>query len=454
MPNSITDGPRPAPLWQPAITIGFATAVAMWLVGFVTHLPGIRVSPAIVGAAMLLIWFAGAFVGGRLTAPRSVTTGIAAGIVTALVNLLILGSLLSTGEGPNDLRPNWAILLAGYFIFAAVIGAVGGALGAASVAGRTTSTIPSSNHWLARFAWVGVFAVVPVIFSGGLVTSAKAGLAVPDWPNSFSSNMFLYPLARMTGGIYYEHAHRLFGSLVGLTTLTMLLFTLIVERRTWAKFLIAGVFALVCLQGALGGWRVIAATATSDELHAPTADNALSLPLAMVHGISGQLTFALLCVAAAVMSLRWRSLDDASHDSHLHTRITDNALRTFTTAAIITVILQLCLGAASRHFQHLHALYSHAGFAVFVLVTAAFASFRAMKWTDHPPLRTLGREVLHAVVAQIALGLAALFLVLPYDGHAKQGAAFLLATLHQLNGAVILGLTAALWAWTRRLTIK
>ena len=30
-----------------------------------------------------------------------------------------------------------------------------------------------------------------------------------DWPNSFGYNMFLYPLSRMTGGIYYEHAHRL-----------------------------------------------------------------------------------------------------------------------------------------------------------------------------------------------------------------------------------------------------
>jgi cytochrome c oxidase assembly protein subunit 15 len=442
----------PAPLWLPALTIGFGTAVAMWLVGFVTHLPGISVPPAVVGAGMLAVWLLGSFLGGGLTGDSSVRVGIAAGLVTATVNLLILGSLLSSGTGPNELRPNWGVLLAGYFAFAAIVGAAGGwAAGASAGHGMKDHTHP--EWWLSRFAWVAVFAVVPVIFSGGLVTSAKAGLAVPDWPNSFSSNMFLYPLSRMTGGIYYEHAHRLFGSLVGMTTLTMLVVTLIIERRAWAKRLVGGAFALVCMQGALGGLRVVAATPTSDKVHAPTADNALSLPLAMVHGISGQLTFALLCVIAAVMSVSWRRADaERAANPSAAPALTDNALRLFTSALVVTVVVQLSLGAASRHFQQLHALYSHAGFAVFVIVAAAFAAFRAMKWSEHRPLKTLGREVLHAVVAQAGLGLAALFLVLPYDGRGKEGAAFVLATIHQVNGAVILGLSAALWAWTRRLT--
>jgi heme A synthase len=113
-------------------------------------------------------------------------------------------------------------------------------------------------------------------------------------------------------------------------------------------------------------------------------------------------------------------------------------------------VMQLVLGAASRHFQHLHALYSHAGFAVFVVLAAAFAAFSAMKRPRGTALRTLGHGVLHTVVLQAGLGLAALFLVLPYDGRGKEGAAFVIASLHQANGAALLGLSAALWAWTRR----
>ena len=68
---------------------------------------------------------------------------------------------------------------------------------------------------------VTVAATFLLVVAGGLVTSNEAGLAVVDWPNSFGYNMFLYPLAKMTGGIYYEHAHRLYGSLVGLTTIVL-----------------------------------------------------------------------------------------------------------------------------------------------------------------------------------------------------------------------------------------
>lgn len=437
--------------WLPALVIGFATAVTMWLLGFLTHLPGLNIAPAGVGIGMLLVWGLGAVVGGR-TVPgdQAWRIGALGGLVTALVNLLILGSLLTSEAGPNELRPNWVLLLGGYFAFAVALGAVGGWMGGRT-AGAGARAGGGARNWLGRFAWVAVLAVVPVVFSGGLVTSAKAGLAVPDWPNSFSSNMFLYPLARMTGGVYYEHAHRLFGSLVGLTTIVLLVLTLVSERRGWVKALVGGAFALVLMQGLLGGWRVIAATPTSDELHAPSADNALSLPLAMVHGVSGQLTLALLCVVAAVMSTRWRTLDDSSGGDRpepLH----DNALRFFTSALLVTVVLQLGLGAASRHFQHLHALYSHAGFAVFVIVAAVLVAFRAMKHRDQPPLKRLGHGVLHTVLLQTGLGLAALFLVLPYDGRGKDGAAFVLATLHQANGAALLGLSAAMWAWTRRLT--
>jgi cytochrome c oxidase assembly protein subunit 15 len=50
---------------------------------------------------------------------------------------------------------------------------------------------------------------------GGLVTSKQAGMSVPDWPNSYGYNMFLFPPSQWVGGILYEHVHRLKGTIVG-----------------------------------------------------------------------------------------------------------------------------------------------------------------------------------------------------------------------------------------------
>src|SRR3954464_3561391 len=64
-------------------------------------------------------------------------------------------------------------------------------------------------------------ATVILIVFGGLVTNTGAALAVPDWPTTFGYNMFLYPWSQMVGGIFYEHSHRLLGSLVGLLTVAL-----------------------------------------------------------------------------------------------------------------------------------------------------------------------------------------------------------------------------------------
>ena len=64
-----------------------------------------------------------------------------------------------------------------------------------------------------RFAVATAFVTFLLLAVGGLVTSHEAGLAVVDWPNSYGTNMFLFPLSRMVGGIFYEHSHRLIGTL-------------------------------------------------------------------------------------------------------------------------------------------------------------------------------------------------------------------------------------------------
>jgi len=77
------------------------------------------------------------------------------------------------------------------------------------------------KRFLNGFALLVACNVVVLIGLGGLVTSHEAGMAVPDWPNSFGYNMFLFPVSRWVGGVFFEHTHRLVASVVGLLTIVL-----------------------------------------------------------------------------------------------------------------------------------------------------------------------------------------------------------------------------------------
>ena len=72
-----------------------------------------------------------------------------------------------------------------------------------------------------RLAVLTAAATGVLIVFGGLVTNTGAALAVPDWPTTFGHNMFLFPWSQMVGGVFYEHSHRLLGSVVGLLTVAL-----------------------------------------------------------------------------------------------------------------------------------------------------------------------------------------------------------------------------------------
>src|SRR2546421_9218234 len=113
-------------------------------------------------------------------------------------------------------------------------------------------TCESYNPWLHRGALLTACATFPLIFMGGLVTSHGAGLAVPDWPNSYGYNMFLFPPRLWVGNIFYEHTHRLMGTAVGMLSIALVIFA----WRSRVRWLAIGVFAAVSVQGILGGLRV------------------------------------------------------------------------------------------------------------------------------------------------------------------------------------------------------
>lgn len=74
------------------------------------------------------------------------------------------------------------------------------------------------NPALFWFAVLTAFTTFLLIGLGGLVTSHEAGMSVPDWPTTYGYNMFLFPVDKWVGGIFYEHSHRLLASWVGLLT--------------------------------------------------------------------------------------------------------------------------------------------------------------------------------------------------------------------------------------------
>lgn len=450
--NTTQPASRPS-IIPPALTIGWATSVGMWLVGFMLHLPGLAAPAAAIGIVLLFIHLASGLAIARFVDRACLgRTALLAGAITGLINLLVVGALLSNPEERNTLKDGAMLAMLGYPVISAMACFIGAWIGSRPFkfkprveGGRTASA------WLSTFAIVTAMSALPVLLSGGLVTSHEAGLAVPDWPTSFGANMFLYPLSRMTGGIYYEHTHRLFGSLVGLTTMALFVFTLCAERRMIAKIMATLALVFVIAQGVLGGMRVTGADDVPDATAAAqqTVDNASSAGRAMLHGITAQLFFAYICVLAAVLSTTWRAF--ATGDRSPAPEHDDKSLRTLTTLALVVVLMQLLMGSATRHVQHQHIAFMHAGFAMIVLMASLLAGVRAItKHKDERILRKFGHASTHSVGSQIALGIVTFLLVLPYNDEPDSTAAILIATAHQFVGALVIGFASLLCAWSYR----
>lgn len=483
-------------IW-PGVSVGFGAAVAMWLVWYPLHLPGLRVPPVVAGPLLLLVLVAMIARGSRHAGGRAIAVGALAGLVSAGVNLLLLGNQLTeAGANPEDaanaqFRPSAGLIVGGFVVLSLVAGVIGGLIGRKLGRGLTPR-----RDWVAPFGVTAVVAMLPLVAAGGAVTSAGAGMAVPDWPGTYGSNMFLYPIGLMADPrIYLEHTHRLFGTLVGLTTLVLMV-AVMCSRSGWkwlalvlplvlaavgitiasnlghvdkalsvpvlgfitvvfgslmlsaiflsrSAMLAAGVFSLVCIQGMLGAIRV----------------TDINPGFGIVHGVLAQFILCGAAILAASLTGAWK--DRLSVNVELARKG-----RTWTGVALAALFVQLVLAAMYRHLGSAHALLTHMGFAVIaagLVLVAAFSLIRTARDSGgNGTLRRLGVFLMHGVTLQVALGIAAFFLL--SDGgedrvvmHDELGAApeipvagVLVATTHQLIGAGLL-MTAALGAaWLRR----
>ena len=181
------------------------------------------------------------------------------------------------------------------------------------------------NIAVRRLSKIIVFLTLSLIFVGALIKSHEVGLSVPDWPTSYGKQMFLFPFSEMVGGIFYEHGHRLFATIVGFFTLLQFIVLSFTDHPLWVKKMSFVALVLVITQGLLGGMTVI-----------------FFLPpqISIVHGVLAQIFFVSIIFIAYSLS-----------DSRSNKKKQSYPLFIKRGALIITllVFVQLVLGALVRH---------------------------------------------------------------------------------------------------------
>jgi cytochrome c oxidase assembly protein subunit 15 len=208
------------------------------------------------------------------------------------------------------------------------------------------------SRWPHRWAVALACATFPLVWVGGLVTTTDSGMAVPDWPTTYGYNLFLYPLSTWLAGpwdIFVEHGHRLLGAAAGILTIGLLAALWRSEQRSWLRWLGVAALVLVVSQGVLGGMRV------RYDLR----------ELAMFHGTTGPLFFALTVAMAVFTSNRWQ---------HAAGCINHRQIPLMAVASCILVYLQIVLGAVLRHVPVDSEPAAFALAARFHLVMAAIVS--------------------------------------------------------------------------------
>ncbi len=297
--------------------------------------------------------------------------------------------------------------------------------------GLGSSFIPHSSSfslWPHRLAVMLACTTFPLLFIGGLVTSLGAGLAVPDWPTTFGYNMFLYPWAKMVGGIFYEHSHRLVAATVGLMTIALALTLWFHEQRQWLRWLGGAALFLVILQGVLGGLRVVL----------------LQHTLAIIHACFAQAFFALTVSLALFTSAEWHGLANAA--------IADGGkLRRLVTITTVLIYLQIVFGALLRHTGE--RLDAHLLIAALVAIHVVLVTLRINR--EHGDRAQLVRPAYFLaalLLLQLAIGALSYFGKFTTMLRWPMEAIVLLTTTHLIVGALMLATSLLITLKAHRLS--
>jgi len=261
-----------------------------------------------------------------------------------------------------------------------------------------------------------------VITAGALVTSNDAGLSVPDWPTSFG---YLVKVPHFVGGIRYEWSHRMVaGTLVSLT-LAIAVWTLLVERRRWMRWLAIGAFCTVIAQAILGGLTVL--------LFQPPA-------VSTAHATVAQTFFCIAVAIALFTGRRWvKEQPRVEFDSRRP------SLMTLTLLSIVVLYVQLILGGMFRH--HGMSWWPHVLNAVTVSFVLAWTVVRAISVYSHiEAVRRPAILMLSLLITQLCLGFTAFLTRVMWGRDAAQPELPMVVSTvaHVAVGALLLATTVIL----------
>jgi cytochrome c oxidase assembly protein subunit 15 len=249
-----------------------------------------------------------------------------------------------------------------------------------------------------------------LVVAGASVTSNEAGLSVPDWPLSYGQVM-----PPMTGGVFYEHGHRMAGATVGFLTIILAVWLMASDRRAWMKRLGWVALAAVITQGVLGGLTVL---------------YKLPKPISITHACMAQLFFSLTVAFALFTSAGWR-------EGPRHVEDSGTPSTRFVAAWLpVLVLAQVALGAAYRH--RALGLAAHVvGALVVTLVVMMAATMTLQQFPNHRALTRAALAMLIVTMIQVFLGIAAYMSRISSTESAQPlGVMVLFTVLHVAVGAV------------------
>ena len=278
-------------------------------------------------------------------------------------------------------------------------------------------------------------ATLVVITAGALVTSNDAGLSVPDWPTSFG---YLVKVPHFVGGVRYEWSHRMVaGTLVSLT-LAIAIWTLLVEKRRWMRWLAAGAFCTVIAQATLGGMTVL-------FFQPPW--------LSTAHATVAQTFFCIAVAIALFTGRQWvedpadRPGKDRPGKDQPRAEVDSRhpSLFTLTLLSIVVLYVQLILGGMFRH--HGMSWWPHVLNAATVSFVLAWTAIRAISvYSNIDAVRRPAIVMLSLLITQLCLGFTAFLTRVAWGQGAVQPELPMVASTvaHVAVGALLLATTVVL----------
>ena len=261
-----------------------------------------------------------------------------------------------------------------------------------------------------------------VITAGALVTSNDAGLSVPDWPTSFG---YLVKVPHFVGGVRYEWSHRMVAGTLVTLTLAIAIWTLLVERRRWLRWLAVGAFFTVITQAILGGLTVL--------LFQPPA-------VSTAHATVAQTFFCIAVAIALFTGRKWvEEVPQVEFDSRRP------SLFTLTLLSIFVLYVQLVLGGMFRH--HGMSWWPHVVHALVVSFVLAWTAVRALSvYSQIEAVRRPAILMLSLLIAQLCLGFTAFLTRVAWGKDAAQPELPMVAATvsHLAVGALLLATTVIL----------